>query len=143
VADGAAVGAELCRGAGIEIRYAAREKSKRRFAILYQERRRGKDYLRGVKEASGADADKRSRMATSFEVADPTSIRRSHAPNTKADVFLIYSVTPPPARRRPQGRTMACSGAHSTSAAADIRLCMRCSALAEPWPAAQGARVTL
>ena len=43
-----------------------------RFAILYQNDDAGKDYLRGVKEALGADADKVIAMATSFEVADPT-----------------------------------------------------------------------
>ena len=43
-----------------------------RFAILYQNDDAGKDYLRGVKEALGADADKAIAMASSFEVADPT-----------------------------------------------------------------------
>jgi ABC-type branched-subunit amino acid transport system substrate-binding protein len=74
--------------AGIEIRYA-------RFAILYQNDDAGKDYLRGVKEALGADADKAIAMATSFEVADPTvDSQILTLANTKADVFLIYSVTP-------------------------------------------------
>ena len=66
-----------------------------RFAILYQNDDAGKDYLRGVKEALGADADKAIAMATSFEVADPTvDSQILTLANTKADVFLIYSVTP-------------------------------------------------
>jgi len=52
-------------------------------------------YLNGVKEALGADADKVIAMAASFEVADPTVDSQILTPaNTKADVFLIYSVTP-------------------------------------------------
>ena len=66
-----------------------------RFAILYQNDDAGKDYLRGVKEALGADADKAIAMASSFEVADPTvDSQILTLANTKADVFLIYSVTP-------------------------------------------------
>ena len=66
-----------------------------RFAVLYQNDDAGKDYLRGVKEALGADADKAIAMATSFEVADPTvDSQILTLANTKADVFLIYSVTP-------------------------------------------------
>ena len=66
-----------------------------RFAILYQNDDAGKDYLRGVKEALGADADKVIAMASSFEVADPTvDSQILTLANTKADVFLIYSVTP-------------------------------------------------
>jgi ABC-type branched-subunit amino acid transport system substrate-binding protein len=81
--------------AGIEIRYARAKNPDARFAILYQNDDAGKDYLRGVKEALGADADKAIAMATSFEVADPTvDSQILTLANTKADVFLIYSVTP-------------------------------------------------
>jgi ABC-type branched-subunit amino acid transport system substrate-binding protein len=81
--------------AGIEIRYARAKNPDARFAVLYQNDDAGKDYLRGVKEALGADADKAIAMATSFEVADPTvDSQILTLANTKADVFLIYSVTP-------------------------------------------------
>ena len=66
-----------------------------RFAVLYQNDDAGKEYLRGVKEALGADADKALAMAASFEVADPTvDSQIVTLASTKADVFLIYSVTP-------------------------------------------------
>jgi hypothetical protein len=51
--------------------------------------------MRGVREALGPDADKAIALATSFEVADPTvDSQVITLANTKADVFLIYSVTP-------------------------------------------------
>jgi ABC-type branched-subunit amino acid transport system substrate-binding protein len=81
--------------AGIEVRYARSKNPNARFAILYQNDDAGKDYLRGVKEALGPDADKAIAMASSFEVADPTvDSQILTLANTKADVFLIYSVTP-------------------------------------------------
>ncbi len=81
--------------AGIEVRYARSKNPNAKFAILYQNDDAGKDYLRGVKEALGADADKAIAMASSFEVADPTGDSQVLTlANTKADVFLIYSVTP-------------------------------------------------
>src|SRR3977135_2295196 len=81
--------------AGIEVRYALAKNPNARFAILYQNDDAGKDYLSGVKKALGADADKAIAMATSFEVADPTvDSQIITLANTKADVFLIYSVTP-------------------------------------------------
>src|SRR6476619_5209926 len=81
--------------AGIEVRYARAKNPNARFAILYQNDDAGKDYLRGVKEALGADADKAIAMASSFEVADPTvDSQILTLANTKADVFMIYSVTP-------------------------------------------------
>lgn len=81
--------------AGIEVRFARAKNPNARFAILYQNDDAGKDYLRGVKEALGADADKMIALATSFEVADPTvDSQILTLANTRADVFLIYSVTP-------------------------------------------------
>jgi ABC-type branched-subunit amino acid transport system substrate-binding protein len=81
--------------AGIEVRYALAKNPAARFAVLYQNDDAGKDYLRGVKEALGADADKAIAMATSFEVADPTvDSQVITLASTKADTFLIYSVTP-------------------------------------------------
>ena len=81
--------------AAIEVRYARAKNPNARFAILYQNDDAGKDYLRGVKDALGAEADKAIVQATSFEVADPTvDSQVITLANTKADVFLIYSVTP-------------------------------------------------
>src|SRR3954468_5232554 len=81
--------------AGIEVRYALSKNPNARFAVLYQNDDAGKDYLRGVKEALGADADRAIAMASSFEVADPTvDSQVLTLANTKADVFMIYSVTP-------------------------------------------------
>src|SRR5512138_1056904 len=81
--------------AGIEVRFARSKNPNARFAILFQNDDAGKDYLRGVRQALGADADKVIAMAASFEVADPTvDSQILTLANTKADVFLIYSVTP-------------------------------------------------
>jgi ABC-type branched-subunit amino acid transport system substrate-binding protein len=81
--------------AGIEVRFALAKNPNAKFAILYQNDDAGKDYLNGVKKALGADADKRIALASSFEVADPTvDSQILTLANTKADVFLIYSVTP-------------------------------------------------
>ena len=81
--------------AGIEVRFALAKNPNAKFAILYQNDDAGKDYLNGVKKALGADADKKIAMASSFEVADPTvDSQILTLANTKADVFLIYSVTP-------------------------------------------------
>jgi ABC-type branched-subunit amino acid transport system substrate-binding protein len=63
--------------------------------VLYQNDDAGKEYLRGVKEALGEDADKFIALASSFEVSDPTvDSQVLTLANTKADVFMIYSVTP-------------------------------------------------
>jgi ABC-type branched-subunit amino acid transport system substrate-binding protein len=81
--------------AGIEVRYALNKNPSARFAVLYQNDDAGKEYLRGVREALGPEADKALAMATSFEVADPTvDSQVITLANTRADVFLIYSVTP-------------------------------------------------
>src|SRR6201995_134655 len=44
--------------AGIEIRYARSKNPNARFAVLYQNDDAGKDYMRGVREALGADAER-------------------------------------------------------------------------------------
>jgi ABC-type branched-subunit amino acid transport system substrate-binding protein len=81
--------------AAIDVAYARSKNPNARFAVLYQNDDAGKEYLRGVKEALGADADKLIAMASSFEVSDPTvDSQVLTLANTKADVFLIYSVTP-------------------------------------------------
>ena len=79
----------------IDVNYVRSKNPNARFAVLYQNDDAGKEYYRGVREALGADADKQIAMATSFEVADPTvDSQVLSLAATKADVFLIYSVTP-------------------------------------------------
>ncbi|MGB3865177.1 MAG: ABC transporter substrate-binding protein [Xanthobacteraceae bacterium] len=81
--------------AAIEVNFARSKKPDARFAILYQNDDSGKDYLNGVKATLGADADKKIAMATGFEVADPTiDSQVLTLASTKADVFMLYSVTP-------------------------------------------------
>jgi branched-chain amino acid transport system substrate-binding protein len=81
--------------AAIDVAYARAKNPNARFAVLYQNDDAGKEYLRGVKEALGADADRLLAMASSFEVSDPTvDSQVLTLANTKADVFMIYSVTP-------------------------------------------------
>jgi ABC-type branched-subunit amino acid transport system substrate-binding protein len=81
--------------AGIDVHYALARNPNAKFAVLYQNDDAGKEYLRGVREALGADADKKIALATAFEVADPTiDSQVVSLAATKADVFMIYSVTP-------------------------------------------------
>src|SRR6186713_1057359 len=81
--------------AAIDVAYARAKNPNARFAVLYQNDDAGKEYFRGVKEALGADADKAIALASSFEVTDPTvDSQVLTLANTKADVFMIYSVTP-------------------------------------------------
>ncbi len=81
--------------AGIEVKFAQSKKPDARFAILYQNDDSGKDFMRGVRETLGGNYDKAVAMASSFEVADPSvDSQIISLANTKADVLLIYSVTP-------------------------------------------------
>ncbi|OKO79550.1 ABC transporter substrate-binding protein [Bradyrhizobium sp. AS23.2] len=81
--------------AAIDVAYARAKNPNARFAVLYQNDDAGKEYLRGVKDALGTEADKAIVMASSFEVTDPTvDSQVLTLANTKADVFMIYSVTP-------------------------------------------------
>ncbi len=81
--------------AKIHVRYVRDKKPDARFAVLYQNDDSGKDYMRGLREVLGADADKAIAMASSFEVTDPTvDSQIISLANTKADVLMIYSVTP-------------------------------------------------
>src|SRR6201999_549801 len=54
--------------AAIDVHYARAKNRNARFAVLYQNDDAGKEYLRGVKEALGEDADKAIALASSFEV---------------------------------------------------------------------------
>lgn len=81
--------------AKMEVRYVLSKNPNARIAILYQNDDSGKDFVRGVREELGANLDKTVAMMTSFEVTDPTiDSQVLTLANTKADVFLIYSVTP-------------------------------------------------
>ncbi|MDE2361603.1 MAG: ABC transporter substrate-binding protein [Hyphomicrobiales bacterium] len=80
--------------AGIDIRYALKANPNAKFAVLYQNDDSGKDYMRGINETFAKDPD-RLVKAMSFEVTDPTvDSQVVTLAATKADVFLIYSVTP-------------------------------------------------
>jgi hypothetical protein len=71
------------------------EKSQCALCDPYQNDDAGRTISNGVKKALGADADSRSRWPRVSKVADPTVDSQIHTlANTKADVFLIYSVTP-------------------------------------------------
>jgi ABC-type branched-subunit amino acid transport system substrate-binding protein len=79
----------------IEMKYAQSKNPNARFAVLYQNDDSGKDFMRGIREYLGANYDKVVAMATSFEVADPSvDSQIITLANTKADVLLVYSVTP-------------------------------------------------
>lgn len=80
--------------ANIDVRYALSKNPNATFAVLYQNDDSGKDYVRGL---TAAFADKKDRLLKSvpFEVTDPTiDSQVVSLAATKADVFLIYSVTP-------------------------------------------------
>lgn len=80
--------------AGIDIAYARKKLPEARFAVLYQNDDAGREYLKGVRDALGPDADKLLLSAQSFNVTDPTiDSQIAVLANTKADVFLIYSLT--------------------------------------------------
>jgi ABC-type branched-subunit amino acid transport system substrate-binding protein len=81
--------------AGIDVRYALAKNPDAKFAVLYQNDDSGKEYIRGVRETLGADVDKKLALASAFEVTDPTvDSQIISLAATKADVLMIYSVTP-------------------------------------------------
>lgn len=66
-----------------------------RIAVLYQNDDSGKEYIRGLRETLGADADKVIAAAMPFEVTEPTVDSQVLAlAATKADAFMILGVTP-------------------------------------------------
>lgn len=80
--------------AGIDIAYARKKNPNATFAVLYQNDDAGKEYLRGVRDALGADADRALLSSQAFNVTDPTiDSQVATLANSKADVFLIYSLT--------------------------------------------------
>jgi hypothetical protein len=62
--------------AAVDVKYARSRNPNARFAVLYQNDDAGKEYLRGVKEALGPDADKAIAMASSLRSPIPRWIRR-------------------------------------------------------------------
>ena len=80
--------------ANFDVAYALQKNPKATFAVLYQNDDSGKDYVKGINEAFAKMPDKLLKM-TPFEVTDPTvDSQVVSLAATKADVFLIYSVTP-------------------------------------------------
>jgi ABC-type branched-subunit amino acid transport system substrate-binding protein len=80
--------------AGIDVAYARKKNPNARFAVLYQNDDAGREYLKGVRDALGPDADRLLASAQSFNVTDPTiDSQVAILANTKAEVFLIYSLT--------------------------------------------------
>jgi len=80
--------------AGIDVAYARKKNPEARFAVLYQNDDAGREYLKGVRDALGADADRLLLSSQSFNVTDPTiDSQVATLASTKADVFLIYSLT--------------------------------------------------
>ncbi|GGC89156.1 ABC transporter substrate-binding protein [Chelatococcus reniformis] len=81
--------------AAIYLSYIRKQKPDARIALLYQNDDAGKEYLKGTRDALGADADKVIAAALPFEVADPTVDSQILAlAATKADALMIYGVTP-------------------------------------------------
>ena len=80
--------------ANFDVAYALKKNPNATFAVLYQNDDSGKDYVKGINEAFAKTPDKLLKM-TPFEVTDPTvDSQVVSLAATKADVFLIYSVTP-------------------------------------------------
>ena len=81
--------------AAAQVRYALKAHPGARFAVLYQNDDAGKEYLAGTRAALGDAADKSIVAVQSFEVTDPTvDSQIVSLADSKADVFLNYSVTP-------------------------------------------------
>lgn len=81
--------------AKIHLRYFRSKFPSGRIAILYQNDDTGKEFMKGVREALGAEESKIVALALPFDLQSPTidsEIARLAA--TKADAFMIYSITP-------------------------------------------------
>ena len=74
--------------------YALKEKPDAKFAVLYQNDDFGKDYLTGVKDALGADYDKRVVKTVSYEVTDATIDSQVVDMRTAGADVLITAATP-------------------------------------------------
>ena len=81
--------------AAAQVRYVLSVNPQARFAVLYENDDAGKEYLAGARAALGDAADKAVVAVQSFEVTDPTvDSQILSLAASKADAFLIYSVTP-------------------------------------------------
>lgn len=75
--------------------YMRKQNPNARVAVLYQNDDSGKEYVRGLRESLGADADKVIAAAMPFEVTEPTvDSQVLTLAATKADAFMILGVTP-------------------------------------------------
>ncbi|UPK25421.1 ABC transporter substrate-binding protein [Bradyrhizobium sp. 195] len=81
--------------AKIHLRYFRGKYPSGRVAILYQNDDAGKEFMKGVKEALGNDESKVVALALPFDLQYPTiDSEIARLATTKADAFMIYSVTP-------------------------------------------------
>ena len=80
--------------AQIYTRYALEQKPDCKIAILYQNDDFGKDYPAGVKDALGADFDKRVVKVVSYEVTDATINSQAVALQASGADVLITAATP-------------------------------------------------
>ena len=81
--------------ARIYLRYVRAHAPQAKIAILYENDDAGKEYLKATREVLGTDADTVIANALPFEVTDPTvDSQIVSLGTTKADVFMLYSVTP-------------------------------------------------
>lgn len=79
----------------IYLDYLRQQRPEGRVAVLYQNDDSGKEYVRGLREALGKDADKVIAAAMPFEVTEPTVDSQVLAlAATRADAFMILGVTP-------------------------------------------------
>jgi ABC-type branched-subunit amino acid transport system substrate-binding protein len=81
--------------AQIYLRYVRAQAPHAKIAILYENDDAGKEYLKATREVLGTDADTVIASALPFEVTDPTVDSQIVSFGaTKADAFMLYSVTP-------------------------------------------------
>ncbi len=79
--------------ARIYVRYALKQNPNAKFAILAQNDDFGRDYVAGVRDALGADFDKRATVAT-YEFTDPTIDSQITTLKASGADVLIGAVTP-------------------------------------------------
>ncbi|MFC0283793.1 ABC transporter substrate-binding protein [Camelimonas abortus] len=81
--------------ARIYLEHLRRTRPGARVAVLYQNDDSGKEYVRGLREALGAEADRVIAAALPFEVTEPTvDSQIVTLAATKADALMILGVTP-------------------------------------------------
>lgn len=79
----------------IYLDYLRKTDPKARVAVLYQNDDSGKEYIKGLRETLGPDADKVIAAAMPFEITEPTvDSQVLSLAATKAEAFMILGVTP-------------------------------------------------